>query len=151
MADQHELDDERLYDEFRRQAQLMREETAAKAVKPVSTSGDQVEGKAAADETLTVNRSVKVEGLTAGENGIPETPARCSECGHQSHPPGQCLNIASDNDCNCGEVVERPSMRAARRLARRVVQISRRRMIQATVKKIEVEFAAIIEEEMNHG
>lgn len=26
---------------------------------------------------------------------------RCPGCGHQYHYPDQCLNMASDNDCNC--------------------------------------------------
>lgn len=28
-------------------------------------------------------------------------PSRCDRCGHAPHPPGGCLNIASDNDCDC--------------------------------------------------
>ena len=28
---------------------------------------------------------------------------RCPKCGHQPHEPGRCLNMASDNDCNCGD------------------------------------------------
>lgn len=30
-----------------------------------------------------------------------DAPARCPVCGHQPHRPSGCLNMASDNDCNC--------------------------------------------------
>lgn len=38
----------------------------------------------------------------------PDDVERCPGCGHQPHPPGGCLNMASDNDCDCkvGEKLE---------------------------------------------
>jgi hypothetical protein len=32
---------------------------------------------------------------------VDEAAMRCVECGHAPHPPGKCLNMASDSDCNC--------------------------------------------------
>lgn len=32
-----------------------------------------------------------------------DEPARCSACGHAAHGKGCCLNLASDNDCDCQE------------------------------------------------
>lgn len=63
-------------------------ETAAQAVKPVSTSGDQVEGKAAADEMVTISRSVNIGGLTAGETAYNESRIAEIEARREAATPG---------------------------------------------------------------
>ena len=50
---------------------------------------------------------------TASPRVSAATPApaidRCDKCGHQPHEPGRCLNMASDNDCNCGVSAATPA------------------------------------------
>lgn len=66
-----------------------------------------VSNERAAHALAQLGRYAEIEDVPAGPTAVAE---RCPDCGHQSHPPGGCLNMASDNDCNCRTGAQSPAV-----------------------------------------
>jgi len=54
-----------------------------------------------------MNEATTQEFQVEGERIYDTQDIRCPSCGHMPHPSGKCLNIASDNDCDCAFPDER--------------------------------------------